>query len=160
MNSNKKIDKQRGSVLVLVLFGVLILSIIGISALNQSTTEIAITRNMLADKTAFFITDNGIFHGINELRETMDPTSIMFEFNEGNLYYKSGSLEDDSPQYITGFKEFLPPPPKGVSIEMGGDSGIQLTAWDLTVSGIARRITRGEARKEIQSVVVLISSQY
>ncbi len=155
-----KTNKEKGSVLVLVLFGVLILSIIGISALNQSTTEIAITRNMLADKSAFFIADNGIFHGINELRETMDPTSVLFEFTEGNLYYKTGKLNENSPQYITGFKEFLPPPPQGVSIEMGGDSGIQLTAWNLTVSGIARKITRGEAKKEIQSVIVLISSQY
>jgi hypothetical protein len=63
-------------------------------------------------------------------------------------------------QTVTGFTAFKPPPPIGVSIEIGGEAGVTLTAWDLTVSSVVRNQSRGEARKQIIAAIVLLSSEY
>jgi Tfp pilus assembly protein PilX len=67
---------EKGSVLVLVLIGVLVISILGISGLTKSTTEISVSRNFNDDKIALFTANSGINYGINELRNTIDPQSV------------------------------------------------------------------------------------
>jgi hypothetical protein len=153
---------EKGSVLVLVLIGVLVISILGISGLTKSTTEISVSRNFNDDKIALFTANSGINYGINELRNTIDPQSVQFQISDTEYFssFKSGKITDSTPQNVTGFLSFTPPPPSGVSLEIGGEAGVSLTAWNLIVSSHVSIPTRGEARKQIQSAVVLLSSEY
>jgi Tfp pilus assembly protein PilX len=153
---------ERGSVLVLVLIAVMLLSLLGVSALTQSSSDLAISRNFKNDKVAFFTADSGINDGINRLRNSVDPTSVLVpvtKMNQGMSYY-SGSVSDTTPQTVRAFTAFDPPPPTGVSIEMGGDAGITQTAWELKVSSKPDATKSIKAKKEIQTAVVTLSAEY
>ena len=152
--------KQNGSALILVIMGAMVLSLIGIVSLSHTSTELSISRNFMADKSAFFLANSGISFGIDELRNSIDPASVTFEIIDGNSSYKTGAISDISAQFVKGFKDFTPPPPVGVSIEMGGDAGVHLTAWDLTVSSKQSLSNKNSARKEIQTVVAILSAEY
>lgn len=153
-------EKEKGSALILVIVAALVLSLIGIVSLTQTSTELSISRNFLADKSAFFTADTGVNYGIDLLRNTPDPASIQFQITNGNYSFKSGGISEATPQYVEGFKDFTAPPPVGVSIEMGGDAGITSTAWNLVVSSNYSVLNKKNARKEIQCVVSLLSSEY
>lgn len=169
MRNNIIKNRERGSVLILVLFGVIILSLIGIMGLEKSKTEISITRNFTADKTAFFTAESGISHGTNLLRFSVDPPSVIFgPVSSGNQTFRSGPLYDTygyevtTPQYVTPFLAFTPPPPTGISIEISGSMGVVVTPWNVISSSSVKTPGEGvlDARKEITSVVVLLSAEY
>ena len=158
-----------GSVLILVLVGTLIISLLGIMALDQTSVEVAVSRNFVADKTALFCAETGIQNGINQLRYTVDPQSVQVNLTESQPHIsrafqsatiQTGTVSDTAPQYVTGFTAFQIPPPVGVSIEVGGEAGVSLTPWDLTVSSNLQGVARGQARKQISTVVVLLSAEY
>ena len=75
-------SNPKGSVLILVLVGTLIISMLGILALDQTATEVAISSNFVADKTALFCAESGIQTGINQLRYTVDPLTEKVEITE------------------------------------------------------------------------------
>jgi hypothetical protein len=165
MNKNN----SNGSVLILVLVGTLIISLLGIMALDQTSVEVAVSRNFIGDKTALFCAETGIQHGINELRFSVDPKTVLVNISESSnnmseafqsATIKSGKITDTAPQYVTGFTAFKTPPPVGVSLEVGGEAAVTLTAWELMVSSDLRGVSRGQSRKQINTVVVLLSSEY
>ncbi len=166
MNIIKK--KEKGSVLVLVLFGVIILSLIGVMGLNRSKTEISITRNFFADKDSFFTAESGISLGTDQLRYSVDPaTEIFGPVTDGTRSYRSGPLYDTygfaitDPQYITPFLTFDPPPPIGISVETSGSMGVSITPWEVTSSSSVKVPGGGnDARKEIVSIIVMLNSEY
>lgn len=163
------IKTTNGSVLILVLVGTLIISLLGILALDQTATEVAISSNFVADKTALFAVETGIQTGINKLRNTVDPLTEKVDITDSGSHMsqafksaeiKTGKISDTIAQTVTGFTAFKPPPPIGVSIEIGGEAGVTLTAWDLTVSSVVKNQSRGEARKQVIAAIVLLSAEY
>lgn len=160
--------EERGSVLILVLFGVIILSLMGVMGLNRSKTEISITRNFFADKDSFFTAESGISTGINLLRYSIDPAGEIFgPVTDGTRTYRSGPLYDSSgykitdPQYIIPFLTFDAPPPIGISFESSGSMGIAITPWEVISSSSVKVPGSGnDARKEIGSIIVMLSSEY
>ncbi len=155
-----KRGNQKGSVLVLVVIAAIILSLLGVAGLTSSSTELMISRNFSNDKTAFFVAESGINFGINELRGSIDPTSVSFLQSLDNSIYKSGSITQDTAQYVTAFQSIPAPPPQGVSMEVGGDAGIVATSWDLLVSSEYKTGSKNTARKEIRSVILIMSTEY
>lgn len=159
---NKKTNK--GSTLVLVLIAVLILSMIALSALTQSGTEIGTTRNFLMDKSAFYSADAGIQVGTKEIRDavalTFDPSNVSFTHTIGKYTFYSGSIDDGSAQTLKGFRGFKPPPPVGMSVEMAGELGAVTLPWDLTVTAAASVGSKNQVRKQLQTVVVTMASEY
>lgn len=155
-----KSQKEEGSVLVLVIIGALILSLIGIAGLRTTSTELVIARNFQNDKTAFFVAESGINFGINELRESIDPTSVSFLESLDRATYKSGPVEESAAQTIQAFLPIPAPTPQGVSMEVGGDTGIVATAWDLLVSSEYKTSAKYPARKEIRTVILVMSTEY
>ncbi len=153
---------ESGSTLVLVLVAVLVLSLIGLSGLTQSSTEVATARNFLADKTAFFTADSGINFGLNELANTIDPSTVSFERSDasGNLVFKTGRIDESGPQPVMPFLGFKAPPAREMSIEMGSEVGAVATPWQLIVSSDVRNLARGRARKEISTAIVTLSAGY
>ena len=161
----KNNSSEKGSALVLVLLGIIILSLLGVTSLNQSTTDMVISRNFTADKTAFFTADSGINEGINDLKLTIDPVSVILDYQSGDYRYRSGALTDQygypitSPQPVQGFMAgFEPSPPPGGSPEL--NKGYDYYDWDLTVSSFISGFTRGTNQKEIQTVIVAPSPGY
>ncbi len=162
--SKKK--KENGSVLILVMFGVLILSMMGIMGLNKTKTEITITRNFLSDKTAFFTAETGLSQGKNILRNSLDPASVIFgPLKTGMNTYRSGKLYDQygyvitSPQYVTPFKAFPAPPPTGMTLDP--NMGLYLTSWELSVSAESASTTGGnKSKKELTTSVAILLSEY
>lgn len=161
-------NREKGSVLILVMIGVVILSLIGVMGLNKSKTEISISRNFFTDKTAFFTAENGISTGTNLLRETVDPPSVIFgPVKDGNTVFRSGPLYDrygykiTDPQYVEPFLTFKAPPPIGISIETSGSIGVYATPWKVTSSSSVSTLKNSQpAKKEITSIVVVLSSEY
>lgn len=155
-----KYGNRRGSTLVMVLIAVLILSLIAISALTQTSTEIGTARNFVLDKRAFFAAEAGIQDGTNRIKNShMNPSGINFSAIFAGQRYYTGLLTDSTSQNVKAFMGFKPPPPTGQSIEMGGELGMGTAAWDLRVSagsGVGRNLTR----KQLQSVVVTMVAEY
>jgi hypothetical protein len=153
---------EKGSTLVLVLVAVLVLTLIGLSGLTQSSSEVATSRNFFAGKAAFYTAESGIHFGVNELSNAFDPSSVVFEQTDstGKLMFRSGRMEDALATPVAAFKGFKAPPPRGYSIEMGGEFGASATPWQLTVNSNVRDLARGRVRKEIQTAVVTISPEY
>lgn len=159
-----KQSTNKGSTLVMVLIAVLILSLIALSALTQSNTEIFTTRNFFMDKSAFYSADAGIQVGINDIRTAVsaafDPTNVSFSQTIGKYTFYSGTISDGSQQAVKGFRGFKPPPPVGMSVEMSGELGAITLAWDLNVTAAAAVGSRNQVRKQLQTVVVTLASEY
>ena len=161
----KKSNNEKGSALILVLLGIIILSLLGVTSLNQSTTDMVISRNFTADKTAFFTADTGINQGTNDLKLTIDPASVLLNHQSGDYRYRTGALVDQygypltSPQPVQGFMAgFDPSPPPGGSPEL--NKGYDYYDWDLTVSSFVSGFTKGTNQKEIQAAIVSPSPSY
>ena len=161
-------NKEKGSVLILVLFGVIILSLMGVSGLNRTKTEISITRNFFADKDSFFTAENGVSMGTDLLRDSVDPASEIFgPVTDGTRSFRSGPLYDTygykvtDPQYIVPFLTFDPPPPIGISVEISGSMGVAVTPWQV-ISSSSVKVPGGgnNARKEVHSIIVMLNSEY
>ena len=158
MNTNYK----NGSALILVLIGILILSLLGVSALTHTSSDLTTARNFVKDKTTFFFADSGINEGIARIKITPDPTLLYFDNSDGDLYYKTGKIEDSTPQPVGAFSSelggFDPPPPKGFSIEEGAKINVFSTAYLLTIS--ARKGSKRPTRKEIDVLIYRLSTGY
>ncbi len=159
-----KLAEEQGSTLVLVLIAALVLSLLGISALTQSTTEISMSRNFQADKTALYVADGGIAFGINELRDTIDPSAVTVDETmpqvQGSVTFRSGSMNDTAAVPVQAFRSFPPPPPRGMSVELSGEIGVTITAWQLQIASQVAGRWRGLTRKELETVVALMSPEY
>ena len=152
---------NRGSTLVMVLIAVLLLSMIGITALTQNRTELITARNFVMDKRAFFAAEAGIQDGIREIKNSdMNPAGVTFSRTIGPHTYFTGMMADTAPQNVTAFMGFRPPPPVGQSIEMGGEVGMTNAAWDLNVTSASAAGTKNWVRKQLESVVVTMVSEY
>jgi hypothetical protein len=154
-------QSAKGSTLVLVLIAVLILSLIALSALTMSNTEIGTTRNFFQDKNAFCAAEAGLEDGIHRINTShMDPAGVSFTETFGKMTYYSGKVTDVTEQYVKAFKGFKPPPPTGQSIEMGGELGMGTAAWRLHVAAGGSAGTRNQSKKQLQTVVVTMVSEY
>jgi hypothetical protein len=161
---------KSGSALVLVLIAVLILSIIGISGLTHTGVSMATSRNLMYDKSAFYLADSGINYGLNQIFNTINPAQVNFFIaatGDNETYFRSGGIADTEAKSITAFRGFKPPPPKKISIEMSSELTATLTAWKLLVSSNVRMpkssagtIMKGRAVKELQAIVAVFVPEY
>lgn len=157
---------ENGSVLILVMLGVLLLSVVGVMGLNKTKTEVNITRNYYADKTAFFTAESGLSIGKNLLRNTLDPGSVVFgPVDTVNTTYRSGALYDSdglvitSPQNVIPFTTFPAPPPTGMTLDQ--NMGLHLTTWELSVtSQSTSTVSQQRSRKELTTIIAILQSEY
>jgi len=165
-----KYNDQKGSVLILVMMGIVILSLIGVMGLNKSKTEITISRNFYSEKTAFFAAETGINTGKNFLRNSLDPATIIFgpvtsglsAFRSGKLYDRYGHLIT-APQYVTPFTSFPSPPPTGMTLDP--NMGLFLTSWELSVTAESSVSTSDssiypKSKREITTTIAILLSEY
>ena len=153
--------KNRGSALLLVLIALLILSLIGLSALTQSGSEINTTGNFYKDKSAFYTADAGIQVGMKEIQDQfINPTGVLLDNNFGNQKYYTGTMFDTTAQYVKAFLGFNAPPVIGQSIEMGSELNMKAVPWQLTVTAVSKAGTKNQIRKQLQTVVITMVPEY
>ncbi|MBN2399548.1 MAG: pilus assembly PilX N-terminal domain-containing protein [Candidatus Aminicenantes bacterium] len=156
-----KITQNRGSALLLVMIAMLILSLIGLSALTQSGSEINTTGNFYKDKSAFYAADAGIQVGLDEIQKQFtNPTGVLLDKNFGNQRYYTGTMTDTSAQYVKAFMGFKAPPIVGQSADMGGELNMQAVPWQLTVTAVSKAGTKNQIRKQLQTVVITMVPEY
>jgi len=85
------IKHQKGVALVIALIILLVLTLIGISAIRTTTFEISISGNERAGTDAFYAAEAGIQEGILQLQTT---TPIARKALRRDLYYWSGTAQD------------------------------------------------------------------
>ncbi len=157
---------ETGSILILVMIGVIILSMIGVMGLNKTKTEIKISRNYYSDKTAFFAAESGINIGKNILRNSLDPSSVVFgPVQYGRSSFRSGKMYDEdgnkvtAPEYIIPFTAFPSPPPTGMTLDP--NMGLFLTSWELSVTAEnSETESSRKSRKELVTTVAILLSEY
>jgi Tfp pilus assembly protein PilX len=154
-------SKTRGSALLLVLIALIILSLIGLSALTQSGSEINTTGNFMKDKSAFYAADAGIQTGMEEIQKHFtNPTSVKLDNTFANQRYYTGTMTDTTAQYVEAFMGFKAPQPVGQSIEMGSELGMQAAPWQLTVTSVSKAGTKNQVRKQLETVVITMVPEY
>ena len=156
-----KTSANRGSSLLLVLVALLILSLIGLTALTQSSAEINTSGNFYKDKSAFYTADAGIQVGMDEIRKNfINPTGVILDNYLFNQRYYSGTMVDTTAQHVKAFMGFNAPPPVGQSIEMGGELNMRAVPWQLTVTAVSKAGTSKQIRKQLQTVVITMVPEY
>jgi hypothetical protein len=156
-----KTVKNKGSALLLVLIALLILSLIGLSALTQSGSEINTTGNFLKDKSAFYTADGGIQDGMKEIRKNFtDPTSVLLDTTFSGQRYYTGAMTNLTAQHVSAFMGFNAPPVIGQSIEMGSELNMRAVPWQLTVTSVSKAGTKYQIRKQLQTVVITMVPEY
>jgi hypothetical protein len=158
-----KTTRDKGSALLLVLIALLILSLIGLSALTQSGSEINTTGNFFKDKSAFYAADAGIQVGMKEIQDQFtNPMGVILDNNYTftNQRYYTGTMVNSTAQYVKAFLGFNAPPPVGQSIEMGSELNMKTVPWQLIVSSVSKAGTKNQVRKQLQTVVITMVPEY
>ena len=157
-------NSQRGSALILVLIAVLLLSLIGIAGLENTSLETGTNRQFFAEKTALYAAESGLSEGLLQIHSTLKPYNVSFSQSIGNFVMRTGTLEVAAAQPVKAYTNFKAPPPKGISIEMSSEIAATILLWQLTVAAegnpaSANRNIRS-ARKELTQVVAAFAPEY
>ena len=111
------VNDERGSLLLVTMMILLLVTVIGLSAIRTSTGELKVAANDIAYKKAFYNADSGISYALmtNPSLEppwpSMDPDATS---NEIIAY-------TDAPFQLFYRRELDPGPPKRIELESRGD---------------------------------------
>jgi len=132
----KTLRNERGIALIVALMILLVLTLIGISAISTTTFENRISGNERVGNNAFYAAEAGIEVGFSRL-----PTVSSFSGSAGDANYQSGALSDTTPQSSVYLGKTVVP--EGESIELNDAELYQLNATGRYMG----------ARKEIEAHV-------
>ena len=166
---------EKGSVLVLTLIAVLILSGMAITGLTVSTTEAQSTQNFYLNKRAYYTAVEGVEVVRNLIYNDPAPENVttlkkiptdtwVGNTSMNYTYYVTGSMEDL--QYfkegvyelptVGGFQGFDPPPLP--SISMGGTISIAPVVWQVNITSevyFGKKKSYSEIQSGIYSIVTV-----
>ena len=100
------VKNERGSTIVAALLILVLLTIIGIAAINSSTTERATSANYLLYERVFFTAEAGLEHAPAALRRAMDPYVSVWAMNSvsPNFSFALSQLPDKATaSFPTGY---------------------------------------------------------
>ena len=152
---------ERGSILIITLIAVLILSFMVASGIRTATTEIHTAQNYYLNKIAYYNAVDAVNNLTVQIRNSGDPTAIsldesqwMEEKVQRNVY--TGTLENGK-ENVRLFQGFTPPPLPGVSLGTG--IGIIPVIWQMEVVSHATQAGK-ESFSEIEAGVYGIMPGY
>jgi len=154
-----KTTKNKGSALLLVLIALLILSLIGVSALTQSGSEINTAGNFYKDKSAFYAADSGIQIGLRQIRlNSTNPKNVIFDGTIDKNYFRTGLMSDSVPtkKNVKPFQGFMPPQSAGQSAGMESETNMKNVPWTLVVTAENYISTKNRIRKQVETVVTTL----
>ncbi len=132
-----KIKKyEKGSMLIITLITVLILSFIVASAIRTTTEELYTTYNVYLQKASYYQAVAGIETAAVQIRNSSDPSSIKLDVTVNapdgtkRRYYTGDIINGVS--NVTVFQGFPPPPLPGISL--GASTGITPIVWNVNIT--------------------------
>lgn len=139
---------ETGSVLLLTLIAIIVLSLLGAALLNMSRTETFVSFRSVYREGAFYAGEGGIHIGLDQLSgNTVTSTqAIPLTTIGGNYTYRSGRLSDPGPQPLqfVGTK-----PGTGYSVAVGtgyNPAGYVFFNYQMNVTGTGPR----NAQREVE----------
>jgi type II secretory pathway pseudopilin PulG len=138
---------EKGSILILTMVAVLILSIMVTGLLTVGTTEVQTTQNYHLTKDAYYMAVQGMEEIRKEIKDKADPSEVEnisrspFATTTINDYgvsrmYITGTLRDlesgASDVKLTGFPTLPLPPLTGVSLSASFETGMVTWKIDIT----------------------------
>ncbi len=154
--------KEKGSMLIIALITILILSFIVASAIRTTTDELYTTYNFHLHKISYYNAVAGVEDAATQIRNSNDPGSLTIDQttigSDGTTRrYYSGYLTDNpgTVKNITLFQGFPPPPMPGVSL--GTSTGITPLVWSVNIVSeltIHKRKAYSEISTGIYSIMV------
>ncbi len=170
------IEKEKGSILVLTIIAVLILSIMVTGLLDVGTSEFYTTQNYLSSKAAYYTAVQGVEEIRVEIYNTPDAESVRniikmpppgASSSSGGFlrYYVTGTLKDledilagtnTNGVPVEQFDGFEAPPLPAISL--GGSSSVEATVWKVLVTAKIdenKRSTYSEVIAGIYSVLTV-----
>lgn len=137
----KHVNNQEGSTIVIALIVLVVVTIIGVFAINTSITEKKISTNQLLHKLAFYCAESGWEFMVNWLDDQYPHITSTVNQN-GNLTdcnYAAQSdfagVEHNLPGYSTEFKRYLYSVSSTGTTERGSSSDITVTAGKIVYVG-------------------------
>jgi hypothetical protein len=133
---------EKGSMLVLAIIATLILSLIMVSGLTVSTTEVNTTQNYYMNKVSYYKAVEGVEIVTEMIRTVADPTTILVVDSQYQTK-ESGStrsfitgtmvdMQNGTTQTVLPFSGFDPPPLP--SISLGATTGITPVIWYVPIT--------------------------
>jgi len=138
MRGQSMLKDQKGVVLVVALLLLLILTLIGISAINSTVFEAKISGNERVGNAAFYAAEGGIGVGLDRLPNNLTAYSGTIG---SDANYRSGTLNDSSSQ---------PSKNLGLVIRPGNETTWEFKRYQINATGESF-----SARKEIEVQVSL-----
>ncbi len=162
---------EKGSILVLTLVGVLVLSLLATGLLTVGTTEINTTRNFHLNKFAYYTAVQGVEEIRNEIYNTpnvevvetiskssydtlLETDGVKRSYITGSLY----NLQENDPRNLTKSESFKAPPLPGM--QLNSSLKIGSVMWRVNVSS---EVTMGKRKgfSEITAgILSIIESGY
>lgn len=145
-----RLNGQRGSVLMIALFVMIILSLLGTVLLTLSGTEHTVAYNAIWSEGAFSAAEAGIQRGLNQL--SANPATSVRPIPQsgssltiGSGYaYRSGRKTDSTPQQLS-FKGSRVEPGYSIAIGTGyNPSGYVFQSYQINATGTGPRSSQRE----------------
>jgi len=137
MQRKPLLKNERGVVFIVALLILLVLTLIGINAINSTVFETKLSGNERVGNAAFYAAEGGVGVGLDRL-----PVVIPYSGTIGTEgFYRSGSLSDSSPQ---------PQKDLGLVNKAGFEGSWEFKRFQINATGESLG-----ARKEIEVQVVL-----
>ncbi len=137
---------EKGSVMLIALFVMVILSLLGAVFLSLSNTETSVANNALWSEGAFYAAEAGVQSGIDQLSPNMTTsTQAIPQTTIGGSYtYRSGTMTDTTPQPLQFIRSRKA---SGYSAEIGtgyNPAGYSFYIYQMNVTGSGPRNARSE----------------
>ncbi len=153
--------KEKGSMLVIALITVLILSFIVASGIRTTTTELFTTYNYYLKKASYYYAVAGVESVAVLVKNSEDPSSIILNETKNTedgatVKLFTGDLETGVSS-ITIFQGFQPPPLPGISL--GTTTSIKPIIWEIN---LASELTKGKRKSysEIEAGIYSLMMGY
>ncbi len=152
---------EKGSMLIIALITVLILSFIVASGIRTTSTELFTTYNVYLKKASYYYAVAGVESTAIRIKNSEDPSSItvnqIINAEDGsNVHVYSGDLETGA-MNITVFQGFQPPPLPGISL--GTTSNIKPIIWEVNITSELTNRKR-KAYSEIETGIYSLMTGY
>jgi hypothetical protein len=147
--SGLNMKSEKGSVILIALFVLLVLSLLGIVFLTLSNTESYVAFNSLWAEGAFYAAEAGVQTGVDQLSPNLTTaTQAIPSTTIGGQYnYQSGRKADSAPQPLQFIRSRTA---AGYSVEAGtgyNPAGYSFYVYQMNVTGSGPR----NARREVEA---------
>lgn len=101
-NTGSDTGNENGSVMLIALLIMALLTIIGVSAINDTTTELQIARNDAIYKINFFRADGSARQAVQMLENTANPGTDLIPSSSSITWLQDTDYDPDAQDWVSG----------------------------------------------------------